>query len=365
MQISLLNTNRVANEDISGDDKSTDSSDLEVQSSGFESIFTGMFLLPDNNLEADVAQPPPQIPLALTGEITQEELLLALETLAEQQRERSGTSTATSPVSETEVKPNASPPDFIEGLLPKPKTGVEVELSTETTQTAAEEDSVEKGPAIVTREGTWPATKVLSSLIIPEDMQATTTPEAKSFEVTPSSIPITATSVVHTSSEVRSAQNAEIREVEQVIERPSLQNIGKSTIRTVRYMVSSGEKIMSIKLVPASLGHIQIEVHSAGDEMTVRLLSANPAVRQALQGQLGQLQEAFARDGLQLSKVEVSTGLAAFTDPGGHPSQETDRHQAPKNRRIPWMDPELSVNGVSRDSESTPDSLKGNLNILI
>lgn len=95
--------------------------------------------------------------------------------------------------------------------------------------------------------------------------------------------------------------------------RATLQSLGSHAVRGVRYLVSNGDRTMTVRLSPASLGEVRLEVHANSDGLSVRIASANQAVRHVLESQMPALREAFAREGIEVARVEVSPNLSANT----------------------------------------------------
>ena len=100
-------------------------------------------------------------------------------------------------------------------------------------------------------------------------------------------------------------------------ERPTLKTISEFTVKNVRYLISQGGKTMKIRLIPESLGELRLEINSSQGLMNVRLASANPIVREAIEGQIQILQQAFAREGIEIANVTVSADMPSS---GGSPS---------------------------------------------
>ncbi len=63
------------------------------------------------------------------------------------------------------------------------------------------------------------------------------------------------------------------------LDRPTLQTLDAFTVKSVRYLVHQGGTTLRVRLIPESLGEMHIEVRSQGDDVSVRLVSANPVVR--------------------------------------------------------------------------------------
>ena len=89
---------------------------------------------------------------------------------------------------------------------------------------------------------------------------------------------------------------------------PTLDNVGQYVVRSVRLMVHDGQKTLTVRLIPPSLGELHLEVTSVRDSLHVRLMSSNPVVRDALERQLTTLRDTLARSGVEASSVTVSSG---------------------------------------------------------
>lgn len=91
--------------------------------------------------------------------------------------------------------------------------------------------------------------------------------------------------------------------------RATLHTLGDTIVRHVRLLTHQGERTMVIKLVPESLGEIQIEVRTGSDHsVVVRMLSASPAIRETLEEHAALLRHALSQDGFENAQVDVSSG---------------------------------------------------------
>jgi flagellar hook-length control protein FliK len=108
----------------------------------------------------------------------------------------------------------------------------------------------------------------------------------------------------------------------------TLPTLGSDTVKHIRYLVSSGEKSITVRLVPASLGEMHLEVTSTGDRMDVRLVSSNPVVREALQTHLSGLRDSLGRDGIKLGNVEVASSMTGGANSGGQLNQGASQQDA-------------------------------------
>jgi flagellar hook-length control protein FliK len=114
---------------------------------------------------------------------------------------------------------------------------------------------------------------------------------------------------------------------------------------------------MRLSLVPENLGELQIEIQGTGDTMRVRLISGNPAVRDALESQMGALKDAMQKQGLALDNATVDSGASRR-----EATPEQDRRSAAPPHRAATRALETSVGGIRA---TTPLALGSSaLNIL-
>ena len=79
---------------------------------------------------------------------------------------------------------------------------------------------------------------------------------------------------------------------------------------------------MTVRLVPESLGELRLEVSSSSDGYGVRMVSANPLVRQMLEGQIEELRQALSRNGIEISGMAVTTDAASDEGSRGYHGNE-------------------------------------------
>ncbi len=115
-------------------------------------------------------------------------------------------------------------------------------------------------------------------------------------------------------------------------DRATLKTIVVDTVKGVRYLLTKGEQTMRIRLVPESLGELKLVVTSNNDEITVRLASANHAVREMLHTQVHHLREALSQDGGNVGKITVTADMSAGAGPGNPQTGSPDRTWTPNQR---------------------------------
>jgi flagellar hook-length control protein FliK len=133
-------------------------------------------------------------------------------------------------------------------------------------------------------------------------------------------------------------------------------NLPGELAQQIHLMQQEGTRTMRLILVPENLGKLQIEIQGTGDTMRVRLISANPAVRDALESQMGSLKDALQKQGLALDHATVDSGA-----PRRDATPEQDRRPA-----TPYREPALSrETAVASVRASAPLALGSSaLNIL-
>ena len=121
-------------------------------------------------------------------------------------------------------------------------------------------------------------------------------------------------------------------------------------VKSVRYLVSEGERALRIRLVPESLGEVRVELVSVRDELHLRLVSGSASVREAMESGSDALRNALAKDGVNLVRVTVSAdgapsqGNSSFAGRGQWADdQPASRYAGPAAQ--PYRDPETAGAG--------------------
>ncbi|MBN2309309.1 MAG: flagellar hook-length control protein FliK [Candidatus Hydrogenedentes bacterium] len=104
-------------------------------------------------------------------------------------------------------------------------------------------------------------------------------------------------------------------------EGPTLDGLREFTLKSVRYLASNGQKTVIVRLQPESLGELRLDVTSSDGGLSVRIASANPAVREALESQMHGLRESLAESDLDATKVTVSIEMDGGGSATGQPRQ--------------------------------------------
>lgn len=101
------------------------------------------------------------------------------------------------------------------------------------------------------------------------------------------------------------------------------------------WMVGRQEQRADLVLNPPQLGRVEISLTLNGDQTSAAFVSANPAVREALEAALPRLREMFADAGLSLGQAQVgadSGNNAANQSPGNQENREnSSRYSNPRD----------------------------------
>jgi flagellar hook-length control protein FliK len=97
---------------------------------------------------------------------------------------------------------------------------------------------------------------------------------------------------------------------------------GDAVMDKMMWMSSQNLRSVNIRLDPADLGPLEINIQTRGQEHQVQFVTQNPSVREALEAQMFRLREAFSQQGMNL--VDVSVGDSAV-DQQAHHNEEGAR----------------------------------------
>lgn len=148
-----------------------------------------------------------------------------------------------------------------------------------------------------------------------------------------------------------------------------VEHLGPDLVRTVRFLANSEQSTITVKLIPAHLGELQVEVLHRGEEVSVRLLSGQSSVRETLESQVHLLREQLTRDGTVIHRIEVAPQLSQDSQQGQSGSRETQQQQQQSGA---WQGQRRQQGrGEPRPSDQTPDrerhvpNAQSALNIMI
>lgn len=127
----------------------------------------------------------------------------------------------------------------------------------------------------------------------------------------------------------QAAKSSEVGKETALTQAANPPTVEAQTLRGVRYVIAEGSNTITVKLVPASLGEMHIEVRTEGNDTSIRLVSANAAVRDTLQSQAQGLREALSREGIGVTKLEISASLGNTASQGSFSGQQASQQGTP------------------------------------
>ncbi len=104
----------------------------------------------------------------------------------------------------------------------------------------------------------------------------------------------------------------------------SVRDVGDAVVRSVHYLSGRTEDVVTVRLMPQSLGELRIAVHSGERGMEVVLTAANNVAREALETNLQGLREALGREGMNIERVSVQ--VFTHFDAGHQTASQQNAH---------------------------------------
>lgn len=135
-------------------------------------------------------------------------------------------------------------------------------------------------------------------------------------------------------------------------------------VRNVRYLLDRNGHTVSVRLIPESLGELHIHVQVRGEELSVRFVSSNPLVRDALEEQMAGLRQALTRPGGPVPEVQVAAHAGQSFSAGSDTRQGQGQWGAARYQATPVssVNAAVSPKKISAREERPHD---GTLNLLI
>lgn len=119
--------------------------------------------------------------------------------------------------------------------------------------------------------------------------------------------------------------------------RTTLSDLAQTAVRSVRYLARNGEHRMTLRLVPESLGEVQVEVISTKESLSVRFMSDSAVVRDAMEAHTHHLRDSLNQEGLEVRSITVSedsgSGRGAFNQRDAHASRNGERGHGQSGER--------------------------------
>jgi len=135
----------------------------------------------------------------------------------------------------------------------------------------------------------------------------------------------------------------------QIVQRMGTPEWNQAVGQRVMWMIGQEQQSASLTLNPPELGPVRIVVNVSNNQATANFFSANPDVRQALEGSLPRLREMMEGAGIQLGQAQVGA------ENSGNSQQEQLASSGNRTQSISGGHSETGdpISGVAGDTQST------------
>ncbi|MCC6152261.1 MAG: flagellar hook-length control protein FliK, partial [Candidatus Hydrogenedentes bacterium] len=148
-----------------------------------------------------------------------------------------------------------------------------------------------------------------------------------------------------------------------------IQALPEQALRGARFLLNSAEQTMRIRLMPESLGEVRLEVVAAKGDVTVKLASANAAVREILQTHAPGLQHAIAQDNTGNVRVTITAdvGSSAWLSSNAqrNTGQQDPNAQSQASHRSAVPSTYRDANATTTATPRRETAHAGNLNVYV
>lgn len=143
----------------------------------------------------------------------------------------------------------------------------------------------------------------------------------------------------------------------------TMPSLGEDLVKHVTAHSNAGERTLTLRLTPESLGEVQVEIRSTAGELSVRLISQDDGVRSTLEQHVVGLRESLAKDGRE-TRIEVGAHLTSNFGQA-HDGAQLGRQTAQQDaQERPRFVPTALYGDVPRqDVDPNPAERRSNLHV--
>jgi len=139
----------------------------------------------------------------------------------------------------------------------------------------------------------------------------------------------------------------------------TLPTLGEDLVKHVAVHSAPGERTITLRLTPESLGDVQVEIRSTSSELSVRLISQDGSVRDALEQHAVGLRESLARDGRE-TRIEIGSQLNSNFGQT-HDNEQSGRQAMQQEAQgRPRLGPPIAYGADSPEIVTAPAERRGN-----
>ncbi|PCJ57685.1 MAG: hypothetical protein COA73_10575 [Candidatus Hydrogenedentota bacterium] len=143
-----------------------------------------------------------------------------------------------------------------------------------------------------------------------------------------------------------------------------LRSVPDYSIKSIKYMMENNVELLRMRLVPRSLGELQISVVKIDDVSRVIISSANPMVREFLESQISILRDSLLQGGIHVNDVTVQSRPISIGDNSSNRNlQQQASGQGGDSRSDPSGEPVSTMSG--KDANLLSRHHDGILNLYV
>jgi flagellar hook-length control protein FliK len=143
---------------------------------------------------------------------------------------------------------------------------------------------------------------------------------------------------------------------------------GDTAVKQIRYLKDGGEQSIKIRLVPRSLGEIQIQVRASMDSIEVVMTPSLAGAREAIEMQLAGLREKLSSEGVEITQITIqpeSSSTHQQRDNSFTRQGELNKNAQDGSKRENSQDKRFSESEESSQTNTNWVSQDGRLNLVV
>jgi flagellar hook-length control protein FliK len=146
--------------------------------------------------------------------------------------------------------------------------------------------------------------------------------------------------------------------------RPTNENMSvKDMQNNIRYMISNNRDQMTIRLVPAHLGKLEIQIKKVGERITGRFKVENKQAKEAIKARLSTLASELEEQGIQVDEISILINGDANSNESFSFGDNREQHQNALNRQNDIDSPDQTERHVVTNQSGNNSTSEKDLNL--
>jgi hypothetical protein len=142
---------------------------------------------------------------------------------------------------------------------------------------------------------------------------------------------------------------------------------GDTAVKQIRYMKDGNEQSIRIRLIPRSLGEIQIQVKAHMDSIEVVMTPSHAGAREAIEMQMAGLREKLSSEGIEITQITVQTESSSTHQRDHSFSRQSELNKQSEDGSKREHSPGQDFKGPKESSQPKAEwvSQDGRLNLVV